>query len=358
MKKVMFKIYFRQNLGDDLFAYIFLKRYKNNFYVCTEKSYLPLNTFNNIKFRTNHFKIFINKIIRKIFRIEEYLDIVEKKKYDILLYVGGSLFIQNQRQNLNFWKKNAQKYSKNYIPYYILGSNIGPYKNDEFVNILKRNIFLKAEDVCFRDKNSYDLCKNLPNIRMASDIVFSLDIGKVKITNNKKVVISVMEVREEYREEYKGKIIDFIKFFFKRGYKITLMSYCKAEGDEIAIKSILDKLDMENIKEEIRVYFYRGNIEEALNIMGDCRVIIGTRFHANILGLLMNKTIIPIAYSDKTINVLNDINFKGKIFDVRNFDNVQELTDDDLEYKLDISYQILDAERQFQELDKVLEKSN
>ena len=34
----------------------------------------------------------------------------------------------------------------------------------------------------------------------------------------------------------------------------------------------------------------------------------------------MNKKIIPIAYSDKTINALKDLGYNGKIYDIRALD--------------------------------------
>ena len=90
--------------------------------------------------------------------------------------------------------------------------------------------------------------------------------------------------------------------------------------------------------------------------MGDCQIVVGSRFHANILGLVLNKTIIPIAYSDKTINVLKDINFKGPILDIRDLEqfNFDFPTEEELNYKLDISEQRKNAELHFKELDKVL----
>ena len=182
----------------------------------------------------------------------------------------------------------------------------------------------------------------------------------IKMTNSKKVVISVIDcerkAKKEYKENYEKTIIDMVNFFEKNGYEIVLMSYCKKEGDEEAIKSILSKIENEKIKSKIKTYFYSGNTEEALDVMGDCQIVVGSRFHANILGLVLNKTIIPIAYSDKTLNVLRDMNFKGKIYDIRNLDNFENnsLKEEDLTYKLDVNFQKKDAQRHFEKLDKVL----
>ena len=144
--------------------------------------------------------------------------------------------------------------------------------------------------------------------------------------------------------------------FNKKKYKIVLMSFCKEQGDEIAINKILKQIKDCNIEK----YFYDGNINEAVSIIASSSIIVGTRFHANILGILYNKTIIPIAYSDKTINVLKDMKYKGKIFDVREMSkfNVEKLTDEDLKYKLDNIELKKEAEKHFYELDLLLNKSS
>ena len=104
------------------------------------------------------------------------------------------------------------------------------------------------------------------------------------------------------------------------------MSFCKDEGDEEEINKICKIINDKNIVK----YCYRGNIEEALEQIRTSEIIVGSRFHANILGLAYNKRIIPLAYSDKTINALEDIDFNGKIFDMRKKEKI-ELNDKILE---------------------------
>ena len=348
---VYLKAYLSKNLGDDLFIYLLLNRYNNVNYSVLSR-YSKYEAFPSIKLIKRGI---IDKLIKIIsLRKDSYENILAKKN-DFAIILGGSMFMEQSSSNKEKYFVDKDK------EYYILGSNFGPYNSKEYYNKFYK-VFSKAKDVCFRDKYSYNLFNKLPNVRCASDIVFSLDTNKISIKNQKKVVISVIDcnkkINSKYTEIYERKIIDLIKLFYAKDYEITLMSYCKSEGDEFAIERIISKLDDEKIRKNINKYFYNGNIEEALNVMGDCKVIVGTRFHANILGLVMNKTIIPIAYSDKTLNVLNDMNFKGKVFDIRDMDNfnVDSLTDNDLNYKLDVSYQKKDAQRQFEKLDEVLER--
>ena len=72
----------------------------------------------------------------------------------------------------------------------------------------------------------------------------------------------------------------------------------------------------------------------------------------------MNKTIIPIIYNNKTKNLLFDLNFKGRVIDINNIEkfDISSLNDDDLNYKLDVSFCKKDAERHFEKLDKILKR--
>ena len=320
--KVYVKAFFSENLGDDIFIKILTERYKNHkFYGISNGFKKYKNCYRNLKVWSNSY---IFRVIRK-FKLEKYL----AKRCDISLTIGGSMFMEENQNDKNR-EFNLKKYNN-----YIIGCNFGPYNTKEYFENVK-SAFQNAEDVCFREEYSYNLFKDIKNVRKASDIAFLLNIENIKITNKKKV-------------------IELMKYFMNREYEVTLMSFCKQEGDEQAIENILNRCD-KTLKNRINTYFYNGNVEEALNALGDSEIIVGTRLHANILGMVLGKTILPIAYSSKTKNILNDIGYDGKIIDmikIKEF-NVDELDDEDLKYKLDVSFQKKDANRQFEKLDKVL----
>lgn len=355
-KKVYLKAYMMKNLGDDLFLKMFVDRYsdKNTIYLYTGSEYKKMLNGKIIACK-NIFTILFNKILKLITRKKKDIQSILYKKSDVVVQIGGSLFMENSDSN---YKENVKIEYPHNSKYYILGSNFGPYRSETFLNTYKE-IFKNAEDVCFRDEYSYNLFKDLSNVRYTSDIIYGLDISRVKNVNNKKVVISVIDcdtkVGNEYKNDYEEKIKETIYYFISKGYEIVLMSFCKLENDEIAITDIYEKLDT-NIKNKVSTYFYRGNIEEALNILGKSSIIMGSRFHANILGLILEKTVIPIAYSDKTLNALKDINFQGKVVDIRKINEFkpEDLSDEDLNYKISVKNQIKSAEKQFEVLDKEL----
>jgi len=347
--KVYLKPYLKNNLGDDIFVHIVSNRYDEKFYMCNRNEYGEIFKKNINVYSGKIYRI-INKIIRTISSGKSNFQKFLSNKCDLSILIGGSMFMELED------KKFKYELSK---PYYVLGSNFGPYKTQGFYDEFY-DFFKNAEDVCFREKYSKDLFKDLDNTRYASDIVFTLDTSDVVIKDSKKAIISVIDcdrkINPNYTKLYEENIINLINLLCDKGYGVTLMSFCKAEGDEKAIESIYSKLG-NNIVENVDKYYYNGNIKEALDIMGDSSVIFGTRFHANILGLLLEKTVIPIAYSDKTLNVFNDMNFNGKIFDIRDKEfDLCNLSSEDLQFKFDVKKQIEDANRQFEKLDKILKR--
>ena len=196
--------------------------------------------------------------------------------------------------------------------------------------------------------------KDKKNVRKGADIVFNLDLSNVSLTPSKNVIISVINCINRFPNkvnDYENLIINFINYYKRKGFEVTLMSFCKIQGDEEAIKSILNKT-----KENCKTYFYNGDRNEALRVLANSSVVIGTRFHANILGILMNKQIIPISYSSKTDHVLRDLGYQGKIIDIKNIDDIDLSYFDmkNFDYQIDLDKIKKEAALQFKRLDEVL----
>lgn len=347
--KIFADAYLKKNLGDDLFLKILSDRYsKCDIYAYSNVRYPKKNLGDNVHMKSGILIGIINKIYSFIFKKGHLFNYLYKKKCDITVIIGGSLFIEPQ--NINVLKN---KFEKEYKPYcqFILGTNFGPYKTDDYIELIKNNVFKYTNDICFRDNYSYQLFKDLDNIRVANDIVFNIQEPKKK-ENENYVIISVINCKAKgilkYEEKYLKFLKDIIVYFYKKNFKIKLMSFCKYENDEETIKVL--KRGLNNI--EVETYFYNGNTDEALEVLSNSKIIVGSRFHANIIGLKFKKKIIPIAYSDKTINALKDLKYEGNIFDIRNFnyDNLEQLIDENLNYVLDIKNN--NAQLQFLKLDK------
>lgn len=77
-------------------------------------------------------------------------------------------------------------------------------------------------------------------------------------------------------------------------------------GDSKIIEEIINELNGE-YRRHISVVKYLGDIDKFLNEFSSMEDIVATRFHACILSQVFEQGLFTIIYSDKTYNVLRDI---------------------------------------------------
>lgn len=343
MIRVYLSAYLNQNFGDDLFLKVLLERYPNViFYTMSNYDYDDYNNLKVIKYKKVRI---LNKMI-KIFTFNKLsFENLLCRKCDYIVMLGGSMFIENKSKHYLSLYKNKK--------YFILGTNFGPYYSEKYKNNCA-SFFSKAEDVCFRDKYSYNLFNDNKKIRYANDILFSLNVKKY-ISNSKTVSISVINPDLKLSSMFTNDYILFIKSiiakFSQNGYKVNILSFCENEGDEIIANKICNEVNNSNIKR----ISYNGNIDDMLYALGSSEYIVGSRFHANIIGLIMKKKIIPIAYSDKTINTLKDLGFDDKIYDIRSLDEFNYDFSNLKTFKIEKKLNPLDH---FKVLDEILKEDN
>lgn len=335
--KIYLNAYLQKNLGDDLFVHILLNRYPDHqFYsITTDKSYRKM--FPNLHVLDSKYLV---KAIRKL-----SLKSLVAAHCDLNLTLGGSVYMEkpgDKNRNFSLGKQD----------HYILGVNFGPYQSQKYFD--KIHTLLKdAKDVCFREQYSYDLFRDLPHARVESDIVFSLPLDGIEVREEKHVVFSVIscasKLSDTFDRQYKKTMADMVDYYGERGYKVTLMSFCAFEGDLAAAKDIAAMT-----KCPVDIYDYRGNIPEALQLMASAAVIVGSRFHANILGLRMGKPVIPVLYSDKTMHVLEDLGFEGLIIDIRALENFRLSDLEQVQPPTDVRHAVASAQNHFKKLDERL----
>lgn len=326
MKCVFLFAYDKQNLGDDLFIHTISRRYSNvQFYMWSERK--NKETFYGLpNLKVIDKDSFFVKLLYRIrpSLVSRYKGWLEKR-CDAVVFIGGSIFIEyeNWEQILTWWEYEAEN-----RPFYILGANFGPYKSEGFREKLAE-IFAKCRDVCFRDRYSYQLFKDVPTVRYAPDILFSYPMpeGAVK---EKQVFVSLIDcvARGEgesslaaYDESYVHFVSELLKRYLNDGYSLILASFCKEEGDENAIRKVLCEMNMPE-SASIRTLCYNGtNTDELTAAIAESECVIATRFHATILALAAGRPVLPIVYSDKTLHVLEDLGFEGTVYDLRKDDN-------------------------------------
>lgn len=348
--KILLDMYLNKNLGDDLFLQIISNRYPDVLFYVKPYCKYKKNLYNkNVIFKRSIFSLTLNYISNKLHLYKYNTFNYYKKRTDCIVTLGGSMFIENDK---NDYEKTLLKYNKK--NYFIIGSNFGPYSSSSFFKLYEE-IFKHANDVCFRDMYSYNLFNHIKSVRQATDIVFSLKTENIKLKNEKKVVFSIINLKnrpnlKKYEQHYINFIMKAIEYFQKQNYTTILMSFCKAEGDEEIINEIYNKIKDHR---SINKYFYNGNTEEAINVLSSSEYIISTRFHAMILGFLLNKKVIPIIYSKKMENIINDLKFDGCYYNITNIDKF--VLNKDIEKIKKLNYNMenlrIQANKQFEKLD-------
>lgn len=314
MKKVFVEIYLQFNLGDDLFLDVLAKKYPNCQFTV---NYLGRNydqfisQYNNVNKRKY---TILNKIGQRL-KISDTITNYDKvaEEHDALLFIGGSIFREEEFHHALYQDrmKMVSEFKKRDKPLFILGANFGPYQTDAFLSEYKE-LFKLCDDVCFRDKYSYDLFKHLPPVRYAPDIVFQMNVDEYRNKSlGNKIGFSIIDVRHKqglanYYDDYISSTVKSIEFLVGRGYECCLMSFCEQEGDLQTINTIKSYLSPEILK-KVSIYYYKGNLKEAMNLIASFNLFIAARFHANIIALLLNIGVMPIIYSQKTANMLKDI---------------------------------------------------
>lgn len=344
IRKVFLFGYWHRNLGDDLFLKIITERYPQcRFFISSNDDYRGIAS--NLQNKGNRV---INKLIRVMTHEKWDLSMLCSMTFKTIVYLGGSLFIER--------KIPYEKHHSRHSQYYVIGANFGPFFSDTYLKY-HEHFFLSAKDVCFRDEVSLQLFSKADHLRSAPDVVFGLKTVEKANFHKKNVVFSLIDTsnrKDIDTQHYEKGIVKLIRDFVDRGYQIKLISFCQFEGDEAVISRIMDMCP----DVDICPYFYRKDIEEALEVLKNSEVIVGARYHSIILGILFQKYTVPLVYSDKLINELTYINYEGQYFDLRTDDWYEQFQMDSL-YRYEaqkLPELISAAECQFQALDHLLEE--
>lgn len=305
-KSIYLRAYLNDNLGDDLFVQILCNKLNMMKFIVdyeggTAAQYPP-NLRKMYNFIDKCIFYFLRRIIRNRNLYEKYKNYIRKKylkKTVAAVYVIGSGYIEDISyiDSVDFYNKKP----------FIVSCNFGPYKTEKYRKRIE-NLFSKAYDVCFRDYASYNLFSNLDNVRYEKDLVFSYPINLCNSDNNS-VFISVINFKKDslsanYSDEYMKFISDCIEHYSRKGKKIYLVGFCSKEGDRAVVETLYDKYKMYNV---IPMNYPENSIDEIVECINNSSEVIATRYHAMVLGMLCKKKVYVIAYSNKTVNVIKDI---------------------------------------------------
>lgn len=359
-KKVFLRAYCHSNLGDDLFIHILCKRYPDvDFYISmkyeAERGLKDIPNLHVIHRRR------IQKALDKAGKIvlkKPILTNLIVKKCDAVVMIGGSMFIEDETGAWRNRLRELQNLRKQTKHFFILGANFGAYHTEEFRQ-LHADFFASCDDICFRDYWSERLFGEQNNIRYAPDIVFCLeDVFSQKTNKEKRLTVIPIQLKQrsalrEFTEEYSSKMAEVVDSALSQGWEISFLSFCEEQGDEQAIRDILDKLPSWKSK-KIRCLSYNSNIREVLMEISRSELVITSRFHGMILGWVYDANVCPVIYDHKMSHIIEDIGFQGPI---KYVSELNQISPNDILYideKVDVNYLKHEAQKHFAKIDLYL----
>lgn len=315
------------NVGDDLFFKILQDRYPDViFYMIAPKEYKGfIGIYNNWKIISNtglsyKFFSFLGGLFHTSGAAFIYAWLILKHRIDLFLIIGGSLFMEGKSNVPHFIRGiNRLRRLNPRMKMAIIGSNFGPCESKQWENEVSTSLSF-ANDVCFRDISSYDVFSNLQNVRWGNDIVMHMNHPMVT-KKEKTVCINIRSVDNwpsllPLKDRYIKQVRSIADYYHSIGYSIKLLSFCREYRDNEITDVLYDSLDY---KESVCKVYYDGDLEKIIESVASAEYMIGTRFHAIILGLLFKLKVLPVSYSIKTENMLKTYGLWDEVYDFKKF---------------------------------------
>ncbi|MBQ5995343.1 MAG: glycosyltransferase [Clostridia bacterium] len=364
--RIMLYGFYGHNLGDDVFFDMLFKRYPDTlFYVLGGGDYLEFfSHYANVRFYDAGRPMIakINRLGSKL-GIDNLFEKILLSATDGAMHIGGSIY-----QQIADWEndlKVRKKRNRSFKTFFAISNNFGPYTTDGYLKFWRRQ-FKTFDDICFRDFYSYNLFSDIKTVRCAPDLLFSYKTA-VNAPTEKRVAVSVIDPRfrvrsftEEQAAGYENKMIELIEYYVEKGYEVSMLGFCTLEEDNLEIDRLYERLS-ENAKEHVRRLTYHDSIDEIMLEIRKSEKVIATRFHAMILGYIFGKKVLPIIYSDKMSNVIDDL---GLCFDKVRLEKLSDFSCDDLDlrvrgiYPEEVRVISSEADRQFEGFDRYIEHKN
>ncbi len=295
--------YFDRNFGDDVMMRIVVHHLSDHcFYINQERKELLLP--------------FIN--VPNIFLYDKNIDIHAK------LYVIGSGYMINGKTSLCMELLDFLKhlFRKNQLPTASICCNIGPFVNGAakflIVQKLKRNKLVTVRETFsleFMKKN----CRKVPSYSYP-DIIFAMpDEWLPKKSGEGCLGISAYRRAGRNNLSFYKKMAQIADDYIdKTGKKVLLFAFdIENENDTAAAISIKALCRNQN---NVELVFHNDDGSNIINNFARCEKIVSVRFHSSILAIKMGIPFVPIIYSGKTRNVLTDLKYHAKQFDMEDFE--------------------------------------
>ena len=234
--------------------------------------------------------------------------------FDVYLKVTGSGFLIHNIKGIFYRMRDIQRENGYAKKKAVINCNISPFVNKTAEIVIQSQ--LKGYNyITVRDEHSHRyISKNAPKVKCEKypDMVFAMPdemIPDVPCENALGIAIRNGTDCGEL-----AKIADgYVK---NTGNKVKI--FCFDSGKENDALSAERMYRSVKYGDKVETVVYK-NIPDMLAEMKKCSIILGVRFHSNVLAARMGIPFVPMAYSDKTVNALDEIGYIDEIYNYKSF---------------------------------------
>ncbi len=234
----------------------------------------------------------VNGISRNNFK-----EILEAIKRSDIVICGGGTILQDITSNRSIYYYLviiwlAKKHNKKIV---FFSNGFGPVIKNKKITT---EICNEADDIIVRDEKSKVMMKEMGinrRIYVSTDVVFNLKKNENIIKQNK-IAVSLRPCKylKDCNKQFVNQIAKAVNKLIDKGYDVDLISL-KNRDDIKVLNYLLNK-----IKRKERVTLFKGeSFEEVMNRIGESKLMLGMRLHANIFALINDMPIITINYDPK-----------------------------------------------------------
>ncbi|MGP1909973.1 polysaccharide pyruvyl transferase family protein [Metabacillus sp. JX24] len=275
-----------------------------------------------------------NKLLNIIFSIKEILKL--KRKFDIVILGGGGILMDMYPRDLPlYWfiVKNIVKRDGDLI---VHGVGAGPLKTSLGKRIVK-SILNSSKVISVRDEKSKSILSKLIPVNRAIEVIGDPAFGNeyaitTKQDGIKKIGITVLPYFADYYwpkydkkkfEAYKNNMIKLILGLSDNEKNHIYLYSTKYPDDHKLANEIFQETKKQNVFLNEEVFSPKSLIK----FTQDLDVVVGTRLHSLIIGLLVNSTIFGIGYHHKVEGFFCEMELEEHFFNIDDI-NVEVLIEE------------------------------
>lgn len=307
---IMVSAYLDNNIGDDLMITLMARRFPEHRFLLYSDSSVVRHTYRGIP----------NAVIRKPSDWDQ-----DVKTAGAHVTIGGSLFQVTTRSQMIWRMKRIRRLARlrrRKLRIATIGSNFGPYSGKAGVKLTEWEL-RKNDLVTVRDREALGFLEGFRRVRnfhMADDIVYNLD-WQDKIPDRQGLGISVYRsVRggESNFQNYAALARVADRYIQTTGKPVRLLAFDSERENDLSAAHHIVNLAKE--KDKLQIVPYLGDQDRFLREFSACEQMIAIRFHSAILADALKIPFLPVAYSNKMFNLMEDRQYEGRILALSDLD--------------------------------------